>query len=142
MSYAGDIAPREAWTALEGDARAQLVDVRTTAEWNYVGLPDLSKIGRQAVTVEWQVYPSGARNPQFEAVVAERLKALGVTADTPVVFLCRSGARSLAAAKAMTAAGYSKCFNIAGGFEGDLDKARHRAGSNGWKFEGLPWVQS
>lgn len=142
MSYAGDIAPREAYRALESDPKAQLVDVRTAAEWNYVGLPDLSKVGRQAITVEWQIYPSGARNPQFEAVVAERLKAAGATADTPVVFLCRSGVRSLAAAKAMTAAGYSKCFNIAGGFEGDLNQARHRAGSNGWKFEGLPWVQS
>lgn len=142
MSYAGDISPREAWEALESDPKAQLVDVRTAAEWNFVGLPDLSKAGRQAITVEWQTFPSGARNAHFEVAVAERLKAAGVTKETPIVFLCRSGVRSMAAARAMTAAGFAKCFNIAGGFEGDLDHSRHRAGSNGWKFEGLPWVQS
>jgi rhodanese-related sulfurtransferase len=71
-----------------------------------------------------------------------RLKAAGATTETPIAFICRSGARSQAAAIAMTAKGFTKCFNVAGGFEGDVDAERHRGGTNGWKAEGLPWVQS
>ena len=89
--------------------------------------------------IEWQTFPSGAQNPNFAAQAGA---ALGANKDVPVVFLCRSGARSRAAAMAMTAAGYTKAFNIAGGFEGDLDETRHRGTSNGWKAAGLPWTQS
>ena len=87
-------------------------------------------------------YPSLARNQQFETLLAAKLEAQGAGADTPIVFLCRSGARSLAAAKAMAAKGYSRCFNIAGGFEGDLDSERHRGLRNGWKQAGLAWTQT
>lgn len=142
MSYAGDISAREAWDLLKSDPKAQLVDVRTAAEWSFVGIPDLSALGRKAVLVEWQSFPAMARNPAFEAMVAERLAAAGADEASPVSFLCRSGARSQAAAVVMTAAGFKKCFNIAGGFEGDLNSAKHRGQTNGWKFENLPWVQA
>ncbi|MCE9524094.1 MAG: rhodanese-like domain-containing protein [Alphaproteobacteria bacterium] len=142
MAYAGNISPSEAWGLLQGDAKAQLVDVRTVAEWSFVGVPDTSKLGRAVILAEWQTYPGMARNPQFETVVAERLKAAGATFETPVAFLCRSGARSQSAAVAMTAAGYVKCFNVAGGFEGDLNAERHRGETGGWKSSGLPWVQT
>ena len=142
MSYAGDITSAEAWERLKGDPMAQLVDVRTAAEWTFVGVPDLTEAGRKAILVEWQVYPAMGRNASFEESVAERLKAAGATTTTPVFFLCRSGARSQAAARAMTAKGFTKCFNVAGGFEGDVDADRHRGRTNGWKADGLPWVQT
>ena len=142
MDYAGDIGPAEAWETLKGHPKAQLVDVRTIAEWQFVGIPDLASLGRPVIQVEWQTFPSMTRNPQFEKAVAERLKAAGADAQTPIAFLCRSGARSKAAAIAMTAAGFSKCLNVAGGFEGDLGSDRHRGKTNGWKALGLPWQQT
>ncbi|HWU55748.1 MAG TPA: rhodanese-like domain-containing protein [Rhizomicrobium sp.] len=138
LSYAGDISAAEAWEKLAGDTRAQLVDVRTLAEWNFVGVPDLSSLGRQAQFIEWQQFPSGMRNPGF---VAEAAKVLA-DKDAPVMLLCRSGGRSRAAAIALTEAGYSKAFNVAGGFEGDADEQGHRGNRDGWKAANLPWRQS
>ncbi len=142
MTYAGNISAREAWDVLKGDPKAQLVDVRTTAEWAYVGVPDLSSLGRGLMRVEWQVYPSMGRNEQVEAKLVEQLKAAGATEATPIFFLCRSGVRSQAAAAAMTEAGFKKCFNVVAGFEGDLNAQKHRGQASGWKVEGLPWVQA
>jgi rhodanese-related sulfurtransferase len=140
--YAGDVVPDEAWAMLEADPKAQLVDVRTTAEWNFVGRPDLASLGRETCLIEWQSYPSMAQNPQFVPATAEAVAQEGASRETPVFFLCRSGARSRAAAIAMTAAGFTQAYNIAGGFEGDLDAERHRGTRNGWKAAGLPWTQS
>lgn len=137
--YAGDVSPAEAWEVLEKDPKAQLVDVRTTAEWNYVGLPDLASLEREPVLVEWQSFPSMKVNPAF---VSDTERATSVPKDTPLFFLCRSGVRSRAAAVAMTAAGYSRAYNVAGGFEGDADAERHRGNRNGWKASGLPWKQT
>jgi rhodanese-related sulfurtransferase len=142
MPAVGEVTPVEAWEILKSDPRAQLVDVRTTAEWAFVGVPDLHALGRQVLTIEWSAYPSMTRNSEFEAQLAARLKAQGAGADTPIVFICRSGARSLSAAKAMAAQGYSRCFNLTGGFEGDLDGEKHRGRRNGWKQAGLAWTQS
>jgi rhodanese-related sulfurtransferase len=138
-SYAGDIGADEAWAILKDDPRAQLVDVRTTAEWNYVGRPDLASVGREVHLVEWQVFPSMRPNPAF---VAETERAAGAAKDAPLLFICRSGVRSRSAAIAMTAAGYSRAYNVAGGFEGDLDGEGHRGTRNGWKASGLPWKQT
>lgn len=139
--YAGDIECSEAWRILTTDPRAQVVDVRTMAEWNFVGLPDLSGIGRRTLTVEWQVYPQMDRNADFVAQVRELLAGEGADADAPVMFLCRSGARSRAAAIAMTRDGLVRAYNIAHGFEGDPDGEQHRGKRNGWKASGLPWRQ-
>jgi rhodanese-related sulfurtransferase len=117
--------------------KAQLVDVRTVAEWNFVGLPDISSLGRQVHCLEWQNFPSGERNPGF---VIEASQALG-DKTAPVLLLCRSGARSRAAAIALTEAGFAQAFNIAGGFEGDMDGEGHRGTQSGWKAENLPWRQ-
>jgi rhodanese-related sulfurtransferase len=81
-------------------------------------------------------------NPQFADMVANAVRKAGASEDTPLLFLCRSGARSRAAAIAMTRVGFGKSYNIAGGFEGDLDEQRHRGRRNGWKAQGLPWRQS
>jgi len=139
QDYAGDASVTDAWAALEKDPRAQLVDVRTAAEWAFVGRPELSGIGRMVHCIEWLSFPAMDPNPGFVAAAA---LALGPNRDAPVYFLCRSGVRSRSAAMAMTAAGYTQCFNIAGGFEGDLDAARHRGQINGWKAAGLPWTQT
>ena len=140
--YAGDLSTAEAWSLLEKEPKAQLIDVRTTAEWSFVGVPDLSSVGRDAFLVEWQSYPDMSMNPQFVDMVANAVRKAGAAEDTPLLFLCRSGARSRAAAIALTQAGFSKAYNIAGGFEGDLDEHRHRSHRNGWKSHGLPWRQS
>jgi rhodanese-related sulfurtransferase len=142
LDYAGDLELEAAWALLAGDAKAQLVDVRTVAEWNFVGLPDLSTLGREPHRIEWQSYPSMQANPNFVADTVERLQAAGAGPETPVLFLCRSGARSRAAAVAMTRAGFRHAFNIADGFEGGLDDAGHRGRVSGWKAGGLPWRQT
>ncbi len=137
MAYAGDLPPGEAYALLRDDPRAVLVDVRTAAEWTYVGVPDLAPLGKDAVRVEWLRYPGGATNERF----LDELAAAGVDRDSPVVFLCRSGVRSVAAAEAATAAGYERAYNITEGFEGPLDGDGHR-GARGWRAAGLPWRQS
>jgi rhodanese-related sulfurtransferase len=138
--YAGDLSPQETWDFLAREKAAQLVDVRTEAEWNFVGVPDLSGQGRQAILTEWQRYPA-APNANFMQEVEQALKRTNYQKGAPLFFLCRSGARSRAAAVAMTAAGYGPCFNIKDGFEGALDTERHRGKAAGWKAEGLPWIQ-
>lgn len=141
-SYAGDVSAREAWDGLAKDKTAQLVDVRTEAEWNFVGAPDLSALSRSALSCQWQHFPGGGRNPDFVAETEAALARAGYRKGAAVYFLCRSGGRSHAAAIAMTAAGYGPCFNLENGFEGTLDDERHRGGGAGWKAEGLPWIQS
>jgi rhodanese-related sulfurtransferase len=140
--YAGDVSAAEAWDMLKSDPNAQLVDVRTIAEWNFVGLPDLTGLSRRLHCVEWQQFPSGAVNPAFVTETSGALAAAGAGKDAAVLFLCRSGGRSRAAAIAMAAAGYRNSFNVAGGFEGDLNVERHRGTHNGWKAAGLPWKQT
>ena len=139
--YAGDISPQESWDRLSHDGAAQLIDVRTIAEWNFVGIPDLASLKRKALLCEWQRFPPSA-NPVFVQEATEALKSAGYQPGAQLFFLCRSGARSRAAAIAMTRAGFGPCFNIADGFEGNLDQARHRGTSGGWKAAGLPWVQT
>ena len=136
MTYAGDKSVEETWRALREDSSAVLVDVRTRAEWNFVGVPDLRETGKELVTVEWQGFPDSTRNADFVAEVQQQVRP-----DQKVFLLCRSGARSRAAAIALTAAGFVACFNVAGGFEGDLDAQKHRGAAGGWKAAGLPWIQ-
>ncbi|MEO1689185.1 MAG: rhodanese-like domain-containing protein [Pseudomonadota bacterium] len=136
-------SPAEAWQALAG-GRARLVDVRTRAEWTFVGLPDLSELGADPVLLEWQVWPAMARAADFESAL---LAAFGESPPAEIHFLCRSGARSQAAASAVQAAADAaglqvRCCNVAEGFEGDLGPDGKRGGVNGWKARGLPWRQS
>lgn len=137
VSYAGDITPQEAWTLLGDHPEAVLVDCRTSAEWRFVGVADTSGLGRDVVYVEWNT-TDGKHNDQF----VDDLAAAGVTpGERPVVFLCRSGNRSIGAAEAATAAGITPSYNVLDGFEGNLDENGHR-GATGWKAVGLPWKQS
>lgn len=141
--YAGDPTASEAWLGLAEDPKAVLVDVRTKAEWTFVGVPDLSPLGKEVVFVEWQNFPDmQVDQAGFVDAVSSAMRERGLSTETPVYFLCRSGQRSAAAARAMTTAGYAACFNVAGGFEGRVDAARHRGTVEGWKAAGLPWVQA
>lgn len=136
--YAGDVMPKTAWKILNDNKTAILVDVRTRAEWTFVGLPDLSSVGKEPALLEWQVFPTMQPNPEFMATLSSAV----ADKDAPLLFLCRSGARSAAAARAMTAAGFSTCLNVVDGFEGPLDAQAKRGTAGGWKAAGLPWRQN
>jgi rhodanese-related sulfurtransferase len=137
MAGVPDVSPRAAWQALTSDPEAMLVDVRTDAEWNFVGVPDLSPVGKETVLIPWQVYPGMQVNGGF----VEHLRRAGAKPTSKLYFLCRSGARSLAAGQAAQAAGFPQSFNVADGFEGPVDTEGHRGAVAGWKADGLPWRQ-
>lgn len=131
LPYAGALLPAEAFDIMKGTPGAKLVDVRTRAEWDYVGrIPG-------SVAIEWQMYPGSQPNPAF----LQQLQAQ-VGKDAIVMFLCRSGARSHAAAAAAKQIGFEQSYNVLEGFEGDKDAQGHRGSVGGWRFAGLPWVQS
>ncbi len=137
MDYAGDVDVSEVWQRLSENPNAVLIDVRTQAEWNYVGLPDLSSLGKQPLCIEWQFFPTSERNMDFQAQV----EGSGIAKDAALYLICRSGVRSKNAAILLTAADFETCYNVAGGFEGDKGDSGHRGTVGGWKFAGLPWVQ-
>ena len=132
-----NVPPGRVWEALKTDPKAQLVDVRTDAEWNFVGLPDLASAGKQVVLIPWQMYPSMQQNAAF----TDQLKEAGFTPDQHIYFICRSGQRSFSAAQAAQNAGFPHVYNVADGFEGTVDGAGHRGVLAGWKAKGLPWRQ-
>jgi rhodanese-related sulfurtransferase len=129
LGYAGALLPAEAHALMQ--AGAVLVDVRTEPERLYVGKVPGS------VAIQWQTYPGNRPNPEFLAELAE-----AVPKEAPVMFLCRSGNRSHAAAAAASLAGWRECYNVLEGFEGNKDAAQHRGSLGGWRKAGLPWVQS
>lgn len=135
--YAGDLPPRQAWDLLASDPDAVLVDVRTSAEWQWVGGADLSELGKPVVGIEWMT-SAGEPNHRF----VEQLGEAGLSPESPVLFLCRSGGRSAAAASVATAAGFGRAYNVAEGFEGAPDARGHRGTVNGWKVAGLAWRQT
>jgi rhodanese-related sulfurtransferase len=117
---------------LAANPDAVLVDVRTEAEWRFVGLPDISPLDRPLLLVEWG-------RPDF---VGQLKSALSVVPEgAPILFICRSGQRSVGAAVTATEAGIVPAYNVSEGFEGPLDEHGHR-GVLGWRAEGLPWRQS
>ena len=135
--YAGDLSSQEAWRLLAEDARAILIDVRTRPEWMFVGVPDLSTIGKRAAFLSWQAFPT----MEVAADFVPSIEKSGIEREQTILFICRSGARSRSAAIAATRAGFSRAFNVADGFEGPPDAERHRGRIAGWKASGLPWVQ-
>jgi rhodanese-related sulfurtransferase len=129
LPYAGALLPAEAGELMK--AGVKLVDVRTKPELQYVGkIPG-------SLAVEWQTWPGGTQNPEF---IGELAAAVGK--GEPVMFLCRSGARSHSAAEAAMRAGWKETYNVLEGFEGDKDAGGHRNTVGGWRKAGLPWVQS
>ena len=130
FNYSGDVTPLEAYTLLQEAPGTVLVDVRTRAEWDWVGrVPG-------AIEIDWVQYPDMSRNQQFMAELERQ-----VAKDATILFLCRSGVRSRSAASAASDAGFTATFNILEGFEGDKDAQNHRGTCGGWRFHGLPWYQ-
>ena len=142
VGYAGDLLAVDAYALLEGDSTSVLIDVRTQAEWAYVGTPDVQALGKTPLFLEWQSYPSMAVDANFTGRLEALLLSRGVERGASLLFLCRSGARSHHAAIAMTSVGWAPCFNVSDGFEGPLDNSRRRGGGSGWKAGGLPWTQT
>ncbi|MCP3690015.1 MAG: rhodanese-like domain-containing protein [Gammaproteobacteria bacterium] len=136
-AYAGDITPLQSWDMLEVDANAILLDVRTDAEFAYVGFPDLERLGKKTIFVSWVLFPDSRLNADFLG----QINKLTTDKKTPLLFLCRSGVRSRYAAAEATRSGYHSCYNILEGFEGDKDSIGHRGKTGGWKVAGLPWLQ-
>lgn len=131
LPYAGALLPREAFEILKAVPGARLVDVRTRAEWDYVGrIPG-------SAAIEWQTYPASQPNPAFLDQLQQQ-----ASKDAVVMFICRSGARSHAAAAAARQSGFEQSYNVLEGFEGDKDAQGHRGSLGGWRFAGLPWIQS
>ena len=135
--YAGDVDSRQAIDILRNNPRAILLDVRSAPEWDFVGRPDLSGLGREPVCIAWQSYPGMEKNQDFLAEV----DAQGITREQTVLLLCRSGQRSKQAAIALTELGYRHCFNISDGFEGPKNADGHRGAVSGWRASGLSWAQ-
>ena len=133
LPYAGALSPAEAFELLQLDPRTRLVDVRTRAELDWVGRPVVGD--GQYAHVEWTRYPGGVPNAEFLA----QLKS-AVEGDAPVLFLCRSAARSKLAAIEAAKAGFTKAYDLLEGFEGDKDSQGHRKTITGWCFRGLPWI--
>ena len=131
LTYQGAILPKETYEILLSAPGAKLVDVRSRAELDWVGcIP-------HAVEIEWASYPAMKANPHFIQQLEQQ-----VDKEALVFFICRSGARSHHAAALATQAGYSNCYNVLEGFEGDMNDKMHRNTVNGWRLAGLPWEQS
>jgi rhodanese-related sulfurtransferase len=133
LAYAGALSPVESLELLKLDPSARLVDVRTRAELDWVGRPQIP--AEQYLHIEWTKYPGGVPNAEF----VEQLRA-AMEPDTTIVFLCRSAARSKLAAVAAANAGFTKAYDLLEGFEGDKDSHGHRKLVNGWCLRGLPWI--
>jgi len=128
LPYAGALTPREASEVWQLAPGARLVDVRTRAEWDWVGrIPG-------AVEIEWNSYPGNQPNTDFLAQLKRQ-----VDGESLVMFLCRSGVRSHKAASLASEAGYGECYNVLEGFEGDIDANGQRGKLGGWRLAGLPW---
>jgi len=131
LPYEGALTPREAYEIMQSAPGAKLVDVRSRAEWDWVGRVNGS------LHIEWATYPGMKLNPHFLAQLEQQ-----VDNESLVLFICRSGARSHHAAAVATQAGFSDCYNVLEGFEGDMDAGKHRNTIGGWRAAGLPWEQS
>ena len=141
MEYNSDLSPKQCWNMLE-EQDAILIDVRTKEEWNLVGIPKLKENMKNAIFLEWQQYPSMEIDGQYTKKLSDKINEVGGDENSSLCFLCRSGVRSKSAAGAMTKIGYTQCFNITGGFEGNVNENGQRGTIDGWKFDGLPWTQT
>ena len=131
------VTPAQAWQILSTDTQAVLLDVRSKVEHDYVGHP------AGALNVMWKDYPEWQENVHFVAEVKAALNARGGdNTRRPILAICRSGVRSLAAVKVLAAAGYTDLSNVEQGFEGDKDAHGHRCTVSGWRYHQLPWEQT
>ena len=138
-----EITPSESFEKLQND-NCVLVDVRTDAEFVFVGQVDLTNIGGKSIIIPWKLFPAMSLNPRFQVNLEKELQKLFSDKDLKdldLIFMCRSGARSFEAAAYLSQFGYKNCYNLTNGFEGDINDKGHRSTINGWKAENLPWKQ-
>lgn len=129
LPYAGEVTPRETYQ-LSSSSDVKIIDVRSQFEHRYIGhIPG-------STLIPWKHWPSGQFNEQFVEILQQQCSR-----DEIVLFLCRSGVRSHAAAALAAKAGFGQAFNILEGFEGDLDAHQQRGRVGGWRCAGLPWIQ-
>ncbi len=141
LGYAGDVSCQECFEVLCNEPNSILVDVRTIAEWAFVGVPDLSEIEKDTLKISWRQYPTMQINENF-VVDLELMGGECISKEsTKIFFICRSGARSKEAAISATSAGFKHCFNVEEGFEGSVNEHGKRGIFAGWKAENLPWIQ-
>jgi rhodanese-related sulfurtransferase len=132
MTDIKSLPPKQAWSVLDTEPAAVLLDVRDRTEYSFVGHATGS------VNIPWKNAPDWKPNPNFLAEVRQRFPNL----NTPLLLMCRSGQRSLDACKALAEVGYTDLTNIEEGFEGPLDEHKHRGALGGWRAHELPWEQS
>ena len=137
LDYAGDIDPEQTWDILKNKKDSVLIDCRSSAEWQFVGIPDLETIDKKPFLIEWQSYPAMNLNQNF----LDEIQQSNLLKDQTIVLMCRSGGRSRSAAEYLTSQGYENCYNCLYGFEGNHNSDGHRGLENGWKFSKLPWKQ-
>jgi len=133
LQYAGALTPQESYTLLQADPKIKLIDVRTDAERDWIGKPQLA--AEQQFAVQWTLYPGGKPNPDF---ISQLAQVAGK--DDVLLFLCRGAVRSKGAAKLATEHGYTNSFDVLEGFEGGKDAEGHRKNVDGWCKAGLPWI--
>ena len=131
------ISSKQCFERLSEESSSYLVDVRTKPEWLFVGLPDLQSLNKQTICVSWNVYPNMEINVNFESEILES----GINKQDVIFLICRSGNRSCDAAEFLASRGFTNCFNVIDGFEGQNDLNHQRSTINGWKYYKLPWKQ-
>ena len=118
-------------------SNSYLIDVRTKPEWEFSGIPDLSSLNKKTIFISWNVYPEMKINSFFEKQIINSK----IEKNNVVFLICRSGSRSFHSAKFLSSSGYSHCYNVSDGFEGDKNSLNQRSTINGWKYNNLPWKQ-
>ena len=132
-----NINSRQCFEKLSKESGSYLVDVRTKPEWLFVGVPDLQSLQKNTLCVSWHIYPNMEINVNFESEILE----YGIYKQDAIFLICRSGNRSSDAAEFLTTRGFSNCFNVEDGFEGEIGPNHQRSTINGWKYSKLPWKQ-
>ena len=137
MSYKRNLLPKMAIERLQNNPQALFVDVRSKAEYKYVGYPENS------ILIPWIDDPDWEPNPEaFSDAVMQELDGRENLLNTEIILICRSGYRSNDALKCLENKGFTQVSHVASGFEGDLDENDHRGNLNGWRHDGMPWSQS
>ena len=137
MSYKRNLLPKMAVERLQNNPQALFVDVRSKAEYKYVGYPENS------ILIPWIDDPDWEPNPEaFSDSVMQELDGRENLLNTEIILICRSGFRSNEALKCLENKGFTQVSHVASGFEGDLDENDHRGNLNGWRHDGMPWSQS
>ena len=137
MSYKRNLLPKIAIERLQNNPQALFVDVRSKAEYKYVGFPENS------ILIPWIDDPDWEPNPEvFSDLVMQELGGRENLLNTEIILICRSGFRSNEALKCLENKGFTQVSHVASGFEGELDENDHRGNLNGWRHDGMPWSQS